>query len=500
MAKLSQLFVRTPLSGTDEVRNGEPEAAPDTDGSAGFDTEASPEFDASQVESGPEISARIGEACEALRNLIVEAGSKVNELEDTKQAFFELVDPADQALRILEQEKTRNISLTRRLEQLRTVHEVLQVKYDDAEKRLDAEAKQKEQLRLELEQEQRTVRELKGIRAELTNDIEVVRAMSANVEHQVGDLTARVKTLGEDNQRHRSHAIEAETKVSGLESALAAERETLAIVQGENQSLQAALTQAVADSSNRGQRVSELETALATATARTQQLEATLFGVETDRNKLLTEVNELSERERNAHNKLHAQFEALQARAAMAEKLLGNTRQLLGARSEEARASDRNVAEAKRARDAAETRLREIEALVKSHENQIRELERARAALTDRNASLASSLKTREAQLADLEEQKLRAADQIARLENEMKAARMASEKRIDGLVSLLDHERLERQVVEGALDATRSERAQLQHELYRMRRAIRDGRAPEETSEPAPRQEQDSDRSADAA
>ena len=59
-----------------------------------------------------------------------------------------------------------------------------------------------------------------------------------------------------------------------------------------------------------------------------QQLESTLFGVESDRNKLLAEVNELSERQRNDQNKLHAQFEALQARTAMAEKLLGNTRQL----------------------------------------------------------------------------------------------------------------------------------------------------------------------------
>ena len=493
MAKLSQLFVRKPPTGSDVGTDGdEPQSAPEPEGAA--------ELDASQVASGTEISARIGEACEALRNLIVEAGSKVNELEDTKQAFFGLVDPADQALRILEQEKTRNISVTRRLEQLRAAHAALEIKYDDAERRLEAVGVEKEQLRLELEQEQRNVRELGGIRAELTNDNEVVRAMAANLEHQVADLTARNKTLGEDNQRYRSHAIEAETKVSGLESELAAERETLAIAQGENQSLQASLTRVVAESSNRAQRNSELEAALNAVTGRLQQQEATLFGVETDRNKLLAEVNELSERQRNAQNKLHAQFEALQGRAAMVEKLLANTRQLLGARSEEARASDRHVAEAKRARDAADTRLREFEALMKSHENQIRELERARAVLGDRNASLVNSLKTRERQLAEAEEHRLRAGDQIARLENEMKVARMASEKRIDELLSLLDHERLERQVVEGALDATRSERAQLQHELYRMRRAVRQRKPPEEIIEPPARQAEETDRSADAA
>ena len=91
-------------------------------------------------------------------------------------------------------------------------------------------------------------------------------------------------------------------------------------------------------------------------------------------------------------------------------------------------------------------------------------------------------------------------ADQIARLENDMKVSRMASEKRIEELLSMLDHERLERQVVEGALDATRAERAQLQHELYKLRRTTRQPKPPEETAEIPQQPEQQSDRSADAA
>jgi|SRR5262245_15224112 len=489
MTKLSHLFVRKPLD-----ENAADEAEPDT--------VTDIRGEAAATESDTDVSARIGEACEALRNLIVEAGNKVNELEDTKQTFFDIVDPADRALRILEQEKTRNISLTRRLGQLRASYDVLQAKFDETEKRNEALANDKQQLRVELEDEQRNVRELRIIKAELTNDIAVARAMSGNLENQVADFTNRTKALIDDNQRYRNHGIEAETRVSGLDSELTAVRETLTILQGENQSLQSSLSHAVTESSTLAQRNRELETTATAATARIQQLESTLFGVESDRNKLLAEVNELSERQRNDQNKLHAQFEALQARATMAEKLLGNTRQLLAARSEEARASDRQVAESKRARDAAEIRLREIEALLKSHENQIRELERGRDVLTERNTSLVSSLKSRETQLAEADDHKLVTADQIARLENDMKVSRMASEKRIEELLSMLDHERLERQVVEGALDATRAERAQLQHELYKLRRATRQHKAPEETAEPpqAHEQEQQPDRSADAA
>jgi chromosome segregation ATPase len=491
MTKLSHLLVRKPLNLDEKA------------GVADEDAEVENRSDAEPIaaESATDVSARIGEACEALRNLIVEAGNKVNELEDTKQTFFQIVDPADRALRILEQEKTRNISVSRRLAQLRTSYDMLLIKFDECERRNEALIKGKQQLRLDLEEEQRSVRELRTTRAELTNDVALARAMSASLESQIADLTARTKALTDDNQRYRSHAIEAETRVSGLETELGAVRETLAILQGENQSLQSSLSQAVTESSTLAQRTREMETALTTASARIQQLDSTLFGVESDRNRLLADVNELSDRQRNDQNKLHVQFEALQARASMAEKLLGNTRQLLAARSEEARASDRQVSEGKRARDAAEVRVREIEALLRSHENQVRELERARDVLTERNTSLANSLKSREALVAEADDQKRLMTDQIARLENDAKVNRMALEKRVEELLALLDHERLERQVVEGALDATRGERAQLQHELYKLRRATRQSKPVEEVAEIAPVETPEQpNRSADAA
>ena len=84
--------------------------------------------------------------------------------------------------------------------------------------------------------------------------------------------------------------------------------------------------------------------------------------------------------------------------------------------------------------------------------------------------------------MAEADEHKVVAADQIARLEDELKISRMASEKKVDELLSQLDHERLQRQVVEGALDATRSERAQLQQDLYSLRRVVRRSRPAEET------------------
>src|SRR5262249_20860146 len=141
MAKLSELLVRRlPREGSAEFP-------------ASGATEAPPEGDAEalEAEGDPEISAKLGEECEALRNLIVEAGCKINELEETKQTFFQIVDPADRALRLLEQAQTRNISLSRRIGQLRTAYDGLQARFDEIEKQIETAVGEKEQIRQELE-------------------------------------------------------------------------------------------------------------------------------------------------------------------------------------------------------------------------------------------------------------------------------------------------------------------------------------------------------------
>ena len=146
--------------------------------------------------------------------------------------------------------------------------------------------------------------------------------------------------------------------------------------------------------------------------------------------------------------------------------------------------------EAKRARAAAESLRREIETLLRTHENHIRDLETSRAAMTERNASLTDQLKQRESQFSEAEEQRRVTSDQMTRLENEMKSSQRTYQKRIDELLGILDRERLDRQVIESALDTARRERAQLQHELYKMRRAMQRGRLPEENVETAPRED----------
>ena len=166
--------------------------------------------------------------------------------------------------------------------------------------------------------------------------------------------------------------------------------------------------------------------------------------------------------------------DALQSRAATAEKLLVEARANLAARADEIREFDRKVMDTTIARNAAEKKLEQIEGAQQAQERQIKDLEQARAALLERNTALGKNMRTREMELARAEEKIASSNDLIARLEAEVQASRGRMEKRTEELNALLEHERMDRAVAEGALEATRKENARLQRENARLEGSMR--------------------------
>ena len=82
---------------------------------------------------------------------------------------------------------------------------------------------------------------------------------------------------------------------------------------------------------------------------------------------------------------------------------------------------------------------------------------------------MVNTLKLRETQLARAEELAKSATDRSARLEFDVKESGEAFERRIEQLVTTLERERLDHEVTEGALDAARKEREQMQSDLLRL-------------------------------
>jgi chromosome segregation ATPase len=179
-------------------------------------------------------------------------------------------------------------------------------------------------------------------------------------------------------------------------------------------------------------------------------------------------------------------LDALQSRAATAERLLSEARQNLIARTEEVRAFDRKAVEATIARNNAEKRLAQIEAAHETRERQLKELEQTRTALTERSGVLTKTLKTRETSLARAEERITSLTERNAHLEADVQVSRTQIEKRVEDLNASLQRERMERAVVEGALEAARKDNARLQSEVGALRSALRRGVPIDEPLTPA--------------
>jgi crescentin len=169
-------------------------------------------------------------------------------------------------------------------------------------------------------------------------------------------------------------------------------------------------------------------------------------------------------------------LDALQSRAATAERLLSETRQNLIARTEEVRAFDRKSVEATIARNNSEKRLAQIEAQHEARERQIKDHEQARIALTERNNALAKTLKVRETSLARFEEKIAALTERNGHLEADIQVSRTNIEKRVEDLNSALQREQMERAVVEGALEAARKDNSRLQGEVAALRSTLRRG------------------------
>src|SRR6516162_6380601 len=99
MSKLSKLFGRKPSDSGREALSGVAALAAVQDSIA----------DGLEADSFADVGVRLGEENESLRNLLIDAGRKINEFDEFKDAFIKIMEPANKALRSLEVEKSQNI-------------------------------------------------------------------------------------------------------------------------------------------------------------------------------------------------------------------------------------------------------------------------------------------------------------------------------------------------------------------------------------------------------
>jgi crescentin len=478
MSKLSDLFGRK--SGLD----GDKASVP------GAKRRAEPPR-AAEAETYSDVGSRIGEENEALRNLLFDTGRKIGELDELKSAFDKIVTPFNNTLRALEQEKSHNLSLSGQLTESRAAYEQLRAEVYQVEKRATLLDSENQRLREDLELAREAVRALETHRNDANSQISAQHAHIGELERQLAQETAERRTLSESKRTLTDHLDAAEKRAVALEGELAAARERVTLLENEQRTAKSSLDQALAEIARLSRRFTETDNMLGATRTQLAKLEANHAETHAERGRLAAALDEAKEAHQTERNALNMRLDALQSRAATAERLLAEARQNLIARTEEVRAFDRKAVEATIARNNADKRLAQIEATHETRERQIKDLEQSRAALVERTNSLTKTLKSRETALGRAEERNQSLTERTARLEADIQVNRTNVEKRVEDLNSSLQRERMERAVVEGALEAARKDNSRLQSEVAALRAALRRGvpldatPAPEEAPKP---------------
>ena len=428
------------------------------------------------VENLSDVGSRMGEENEVLRNLLTDTGRKISELDDLKEAFDKLVAPFNSTLRALEQEKSQTMSLSGMLAEARTAYETLREEFYQIEKKATIFEGEAGRLREDLELSREANRALESTRLELTDDINARRAQIAELDRQLVQETTQRRSLSESRRALKEQHDGAEKRIVELEGELAAARESLALLEDEKRSLQIAVDQALNETARLTRRLTESENTLTATRAQLGKVESSFAEAYAERGRLGAALDESKEQHQAERNSLNMRLDGLQSRAATAERLLSEARQNLIARTEEVRAFDRKSVEATIARNNSEKRLAQIEVQHETRERQIKDHEQARIALTERNNALSKAMKMRETALARAEEKIGALTERNGHLEADIQIIRTNIEKRVEDLNSALQRERMERAVVEGALEAARKDNSRPQSEVGALRSTLRRG------------------------
>lgn len=417
------------------------------------------------------LGAQLGGENESLRNLLLDANAKIGELDTIKNAVGKLVDPVSKALRAFEAEKSEKISLQTVLNNTRTAYGKLRNEVAELEKKANFSEKECQALRQELTTTQHLLRTLEATKAEIAIDIAARRAQIADLEARLAQETGEGKALREENRRLDERLANADKRIVALESELNAARQRLLMIEDEKRSQQISLDKISVEAARVSRKLAETEASLTATQGRLRHVEGNFAELSTERARLASAIDEANERHEHELTTRRMRFDALQARAAASEKLLGEAREHLLARADEIRVYDRRAGELALERDALQARIADLETERIQRESEFKEVDQARTTLMERSAALARAFTAKEAAHTRAEDTIAALSEQVAALEAARAAEKQATEQRIEELSGSLRREQMQCSVVEGALETARKDFARLMREAMALQR-----------------------------
>lgn len=417
------------------------------------------------------LGAQIGGEHEQLRNLLIDASAKIGELDHIRDVVNRLVGPVGKTLEAFEAERAEKLSLQTVLNTTRTAYGKLRNEAAETEKRATSAEQQCRSLRDELSTTQTALRTAEATKAEISIDIAARRAQIADLESKLTHESSEARILREENRRLDERLAATDKRIIALDAELNATRQKLLMAEDEKQAQQAAFEKASSEAARVARKLTETETTLNAVQNRLRSLEANLVEVSSERTRLAGALDEANERHEHEVSTHRMRFDTLQARATATERLLVEAREHLVARAEEMRGQDQRNTNLTREREALHMRVQELEAERFAREAEFQDVQQVRNALMERGATLTRAFNTKETALARSEETIAALNERVATLEATLASEKQKTEQTVEELNTALRREKMQRAVVEGALEVGRKDLTRLMREITALKR-----------------------------
>jgi chromosome segregation ATPase len=412
------------------------------------------------------IAAQLGHENEAVRNLLIDAEHKLSELETIKSSIGRLVEPVSKTLRAYEDVKNEKLSLQGVLNNTRIAHDKLRDDHDSAQKRATALEAEAARLRQVVGVAQQSVAALEKTKTEQVAELAARQTQIVELQRHVQQQGAELQRARGDNQRLADGIAAADKRTVQLEAqAQAAAQQTMQSAQ-ERAAVQAALDKAHAGLAQTSRRLTETEKTLTATQTRLKTVEANLAETQADRSRLSLELDDAHHKYRSEITVQQAQFDALQARSNMTERLLEEARATMVARADEIRTFERRMDDSTSAHSNASDQLAMLTEALAERDAMIKELQQGHDAINEHNLRLANHIAGHETAHDGAQHKIREQADLLRLLESEIAAIRSAHAMQIEQFNAQIQREKLERSMAEGALEAGRKDIARLLREI----------------------------------
>jgi chromosome segregation ATPase len=435
----------------------------------------------------------IGMQNETLRAQIEEVEHGFWHLEQVKGVFHGLLSPMSELLTEFEATKLRLHEMKIKLAIVEDAHEGSNARHAAALEERDLVAEARNTLLRENREMGQRVQRVDAALSETQIDLRKCSAEKEKFERLFEAETRQTASQGEKILRLKDELSRKDQKLASLELSLNVANDQCALLSQENATLRDSSQGLSNNLDVASRRIADYEAQVDQDKYRIAALEQALSEEQAAHASLRAKHLEHVERSHAEISTLNNTVHAVRGRVDMTNKIIDQTRAQLREKIEESRAAERRMLETGIQIDSLEKTARSQKDDLAVANERIAGAEKMRGALVDQVNGLTETLRAKEAALQSA----TRTIEQLSARADEMANGRQRAKEELERRTAALQDEiarmRAERQLADGALEASRAERKQARRAPPTIgdaqREATAESSAPEAVEPPVPQQ-----------